>query len=88
MITILHGDDSASSKEYVFRIKDPDSLTVFAEEASPTDFFQNLLGDGLFSKRQKIIIEGLFSKKSGTTLDLLKKILGKIESDLILWERK
>ncbi len=93
MLTIIHGDDIATSRNLLldFKKKFPEAITINGENVSLTDLVQILEGDGLFNENKTIIIEQILSRKrtlksSDTLLDIIKAKT--LEKDIILWEGK
>lgn len=91
MVTIIHGDDVAASREYFFgELKNDSSSKLFnGETLELTQLVQLVDGGNLFEESKKIYIENLFSKK-GVTLDEIVLYLNKNEkkSEVMLWEGK
>src|SRR3989344_509457 len=94
MITIVHGEDLARSRNYFQELKKQYNSPIVLEggKATITDFTQNIKGSGLFTDTKTIFIENLFSKKKKTDKDT-KEILNLIsenskDSNFIFWESK
>lgn len=92
MITILHGDDTAASRNALYQAKQKTkyAVTFTGDEVNLTDLAQALQGDGLFTEIKTIFIEDLFNKKRGDELEAIIAYLteqGK-EHAIYLWERK
>lgn len=93
MITIIHGDDMATSRKYLQKQKENiKEFVVLEAEATLSDFAQNIEGSALFNNTKAIFIEDFLSK--GGKIDIsVKEIIefvNKHEKDvkLFFWERK
>ena len=91
MITIIHGEDTASSRNYYLEEKQKAQNPIVFEGAELTlsDLMQSLEGGSLFNEEKEIFIENLFSdKKSNPNL---KEIIGFVEkqrqANIYLWEK-
>jgi DNA polymerase III delta subunit len=94
MITIIHGDDIAASRNYFLELrqKQKDNISFDASTITITDLVQNIEGSGLFNDSKTIFIEDLLTKTKKTDKNT-KEILNFIaknsqESNFILWESK
>ncbi len=94
MITIIHGDDAAASRNYFITLKEKykDSVTFDANKLTITDLVQNVKGSGLFGGQKTIFIEEFLTKLKKTNKES-KEILECIiknskSSNFILWESK
>src|SRR3989344_4581732 len=94
MITIVHGEDLARSRNFFQELKKQYNSPIVLEggKATITDFAQNIRGFALFSETKTIFIENLFSKTKKTDKDT-KEILNLIlenskDSNFIFWESK
>ncbi len=65
MLTIIHGDDTASSRKYFSDQKNSHSevIALDGEKVTLTDLKQVFEGGGLFSVTKNVFIEHLFGKK-------------------------
>ena len=65
MITIIHGDDLASSRNFLNEVRQKRSEAVLlnGEELTVTDLLQIIDGGGLFTTEKTILIENFYSKK-------------------------
>lgn len=91
MITIIHGDDTASSRKYYIDQKTKDAFSFDGEKVSLTDLIQILEGGGLFSDSKKIFIDEFLSKrKQGKETEDIILHLNKYckTNDIFLWEGK
>lgn len=91
MITLIHGDDIKSSRNYFLEQKslkkNPASLN--GENISLTDIVQLLEGKGLFEDNNTIFIEDFFSKKKGRELEEILSLVNTHSlSEIIFWEGK
>ncbi|HSX40985.1 MAG TPA: hypothetical protein VLF68_05240 [Candidatus Saccharimonadales bacterium] len=93
MITIIHGDDTTSSRNYVQeqRVKN-DFVSLTWENISTENLTQIFEGEGLFENSKKVLIENFFAKKGKISketqalVDLIN-LHGK-EHEIIFWEGK
>jgi len=93
MLTILHGDDIASSRKYFLEQKEkyPDAVFLEGEKIALDELEQAFASDGLFTTTKTVFIEQLLAKrKKSKELD---EIIGKLNSyasshEIILWEGK
>lgn len=93
MITIIHGEDIASSRDFYYQLKTKtaDPIILAGETIQLTDFMQAVDSGGLFDDSKTIFIEDLLSKKkSKEEIDALLEYLKskEKEADLVLWEGK
>ncbi len=92
MITILHGDDIASSYNHYMNLreKEPSKKIVEASNISLVDLMQVFSGNGLFGDQETIFLEQLISKrKSPKEIEELLIYLNKQDNGVIvLWESK
>ena len=91
MITIIHGNDTASSRKYYIDQKTADAFSFEGEKVSLTDLVQILEGGGLFSDSKKIFIDEFLSKrKQGKETEDIVLQLNKYckINDIFLWEGK
>ena len=91
MITLIHGEDIAASRNYYFELKQQaqEPLTVDGATISPTDLQQALSGNDLFGTKKDIFIENLVSKrKSPKEVETLTAILITSDANSTLWESK
>lgn len=90
MITIIHGADTASSRNYLHEIKKniTETFSFDGNTLLLSDLIQLIEGSSLFSETKHICIENLFTK--GKDIDALFSYLAKHEKDLsiYLWEGK
>lgn len=94
MITIIHGDDISSSRNYflILKRKQENTIDYDGGKITITDLIQNIKGGGFFFDTKTIFIENLLTKRKKTDKDL-KEILNFISenskgSSFILWESK
>lgn len=92
MITIIHGDDLASSRSFFYEQKKKARSPLFleGEKVTLTDLIQVLEGGSLFENAKMVFIENLISsKKSSKTLnDLIGLINTHNTCEIYLWEGK
>lgn len=92
MIIIIHGDDTASSRNYLVSIKQKtlSSLIFDGAKVQVTDLAQALEGSGLFEEHNDIFIEDFFSKRKGKDFqDILDYITShEKNSNIYFWEGK
>lgn len=94
MITIIHGDDVVSSRDYLREEKQKHKESIFFEgkKITLTDLVQNIQGSGLFSDTKTIFIENFLTGVKKTSKDA-KEIIDFIinnhkSSNIFLWEPK
>ncbi|MDO8658308.1 MAG: hypothetical protein Q7K55_06205 [Candidatus Levybacteria bacterium] len=91
MITIIHGDDTASSRKYFIEQKSNNSISFDGEKLTLTDLFQIFEGGGLFSDSKSLFVDSFFSKrKIGLEFDAIILYLNKINKTdkIFFWEGK
>ncbi len=93
MITLIHGDDTTSSRNYLLELKKKNTgaLSFSGETVTLTDLTQALQGDGLFEEIKSVYIEELFGKKKkGKELDAMLDFLNHESKThaIYLWEKK
>lgn len=93
MITIIHGDDMATSRKYLQEQKENiNEFVVLEAEAALSDFAQNIEGSAFFNNTKTIFIEDFLSKggKIDITVKEIIEFVNKHEKDvkLFFWERK
>lgn len=94
MITIVHGDDMSTSRNYFqdLKHKQKDLVSFDGAKITITDLVQNIQGSGLFGETKAIFIEEFLTKlkktdkESKEILDFIVKY-GK-SSTFVLWESK
>lgn len=93
MITILHGDDIASSRKLFLEEKQKikDSFVFEGEKITLTDITQVIDGGDLFNERKIIFIESFLGKKRQS--EEFKEIVRLIQknsknADIFFWEEK
>lgn len=91
MITIIHGDDIASSRKFFMDKKGKSVLPVIKGEDLILLDIKQKIGAGLFEKTEPIFVEGfLGSSKPGKRLDEISEYLRKSSKDIDIyfWEKK
>lgn len=91
MITLIHGDDSALSRNYYFELKSKskDGIVLEGAKITFTDLTQALEGQDLFGNTKEIFIEELLSKrKNSKEVDALISLLTQTPQTVFLWESK
>jgi len=91
MITLIHGSDTAKSRNYYLELRQSakDKVILDGEKITETDLLQALSGSGLFGDNQEIFIEELLSKrKSSKELDALLSTISDTSQKVTLWESK
>lgn len=89
MLTIIHGDDIVSSRNYFSSQKKENSLTFDAESLELNELDQSLRGSELFGASSPIFIENLFSRKAAKNFDEISSVLNKkTETDIFIWADK
>jgi DNA polymerase III delta subunit len=94
MITIIHGDDLTSSRNYFLELKlqQENVISYDGSKVTITELVQNIEGSGLFGNTKTIFIEDLLTKTRKTD-KASKEILNFIskysqDSTFTLWESK
>lgn len=91
MITLIHGNDILTSRNYFLSQKDKDSLTFDAEIISPIELAQSMQGSGLFETKatNKIFIENLFTRKGTKSMESIAWVLNQNSSaNVYIWADK
>lgn len=95
MITIIHGDDIATSRKYFgdLRDKNPDALLLDGDKITLTDLVQIFEGGGLFDDSKTVFIEQLLTKKKKGKTKEVNPIIPYLQeqaatNDIFLWEGK
>lgn len=93
MITILHGNDIVSSRNFFGELKNKAKTSVSFQISSltVTDLAQVLTGGGIFGSEETIFIEDLLSQKKKTTNadSILSYLLKNHDTgSIVLWEGK
>lgn len=93
MITIIHGDDLGSSRNYLndIRSKYPGSTQFASEDIGLTQLNQKMDGGGFFDTEKVVILENLFAKKKSkkefeAIVEYLKSKT--LENEIYIWEPK
>jgi DNA polymerase III delta subunit len=94
MITIIHGDDLTSSRNYFLELKiqQKNVIAYDGSKVTITELIQNIEGSGLFGNTKTVFIEDFLTKTKKTD-KATKEILNFISKDsqnstFILWESK
>ncbi len=91
MITIIHGDDVASSRKYFLerKLKTQNPITLDGQKVTITDITQVLEGDSLFFQEKYIFIEDFFSKRKSDLTEIIALIeKNKDLAHVYFWEGK
>ena len=91
MITIIHGDDILSSRNYYLAQRKDTSIDFDAETDSIVEFAQILQGFGLFttSKNVTLLIENLFTRKGAKNFTSILEILQQnTDLEIYIWADK
>lgn len=89
MITLIHGNDTLTSRKYFLDQKDTESLTFDAESINVVELEQSLAGSGLFGSTKKVFIENLFSRKSAKNIESIGKLLTLYkDTEVFFWADK
>lgn len=92
MITLIHGENLAQSRDFYlqFKKKYPNQRIFEGEAVNATDLIQSLEGKGLFNDAETIFLENFLSKrKQSSERDLIIDILASAkDQNIILWEQK
>ncbi len=89
MITIIHGDDIVSSRNYLRgeKNKSENPITLDGSEIDISSLSQNLMGNSLFSSKNTIIIENLFLNKKMLDFDKVVELFKKSNANIYIWEK-
>jgi len=92
MITVIHGDDTTSSRDYFYseKAKFNNPIIFDNNNFNLTDFLQSLSGKSLFNVEKNIFLDGIFSSKKAST-DQIDSIISEINKprspiDFFVWE--
>jgi hypothetical protein len=92
MITLIHGDDTVSSRNFYISKKKQAAapVTLEADRITLTDLIQALSGGGLFAEEKDIFIESLLTKKkkSAELTAILAELVSQTDANIYLWEGK
>ncbi len=92
MITIIHGDDTASSRNYLVEQKDKikNYFSFEGKTVTLNDLIQVIESGGLFSDTKILFIENFFSTKNGKDFDKIVKYLKEKDSacTIFFWEER
>ncbi len=91
MITILHGDDIAESRNeyWMLRQKKTDFIVLNGITVGLAELQQALSGEDLFGSKKPLFIEDLLSKrKSSKEVETLAEYINSTVADVTLWESK
>lgn len=91
MITIIHGDDIAASRNYYKQLQTSDTISLDGEKITHEDIVGVLQTTGLFEEKKSLAIEQFFSKrKASKDMDMLIADIqaSAKKADIVLWESK
>ncbi|MCL5438955.1 MAG: hypothetical protein M1268_03125 [Patescibacteria group bacterium] len=92
MITIIHGDDTSTSRNYFLsqKINFKNSISFSGEKLTLTELVQVFEGGELFSDDKNVFIEELFSKRkpSKELTDILIYLNKNKSANIFFWENK
>lgn len=91
MITIIHGDDTVSSRNYYLSQKTEQSISFDGEKLTLTDLVQIMEGSSLFLETKKIFIDNFLSKrKIGHEFEEIISFINNHSKDnnVFFWEGK
>lgn len=91
MITIIHGDDSASSRTYYKSLQKKDTRIFDGEKVTLTDIQQATASDSLFYEKKNISLENFFSKRKSSKE--MQEIINTLQehdtiATILFWESK
>ncbi|HKC14848.1 MAG TPA: hypothetical protein VKC89_02715 [Patescibacteria group bacterium] len=90
MITIIHGDDITSSRDYLLELKklSENPITISNENLSLSGIMQTLKGDGLFNEEKDIFVEEfLSSRKNISDSEKIIELIKKTSKNIYFWEK-
>jgi hypothetical protein len=93
MLTLIHGDDTASSRNYLQSLKTKENTyeLIDGEKVDITDLTQIFEGGGLFEEKKTLFLEQFISKKKQTKeYESILSFLSKkaADNDIFIWEAK
>lgn len=92
MITLIHGTDSAASRNYFLteKQKHQDKATLDGTSLTLTDIMQATAGSGLFGEQETVFIEELLSKKkvSKDVEAIITYLASQKDCPIFIWESK
>lgn len=89
MLTIVHGSDQLSSRNYFLEQKDKESITFDAQNLNIVELEQSLGGNSLFGTSKKIFIDNLFNKKGLKNVEIVVELLKKSQdAHVYIWADK
>lgn len=88
MVTLIHGDDTVSSRKYLIELKtsSENSVTLDGKELILTDLVHTLKSNSLFSNKKNIFIEGFFSRKTKELEGAIDLINNNSNLNIVLWD--
>jgi DNA polymerase III delta subunit len=91
MITVIHGDDIVSSRNFYKSIQTSQSITFEGEKLTHADIEEALQSSGLFGDEKQLSIENFFSKKKPSKE--MENIIATIniwsgKTTIVFWESK
>lgn len=86
MITILHGLDNISSRNFLNTLITPGVIRYNPESIDTEELIQLSQGGGLFDEEKTIIIENFFSKKNKNQKELTDFLNNSKNLNLIIWQ--
>lgn len=89
MITLIHGNDTVSSRNFYISQKDDSSKSFDAESINLIELSQSFQGSELFGSNKKLFIDNLFTKKGIKNLNSVAEILNTNKNaDVFIWADK
>lgn len=91
MITLIHGDDISSSRNYYKQLQKKNTASFDGEKVTNEDIAKALQSDGLFTDEKNVYIENFLTKrKPSKELDEIIEKLTAFEKSatILLWESK
>lgn len=88
MITIIHGDDTVSSRKYLIELKtaSENSVTLDGKGLTFNDLVHALKSNSLFSDGKNIFIENFFSKKNKELEESINLINKNSNLNIVIWD--
>lgn len=88
MVTLIHGDDTVSSRKYLIELKSTsdNATTLDGKELNLDELVQTLKSNSLFSDEKNIFIENFFSKKNKELEEAIDLINKNSNLNIVIWD--